>query len=205
MGFTGMLKNMEGLNEICSTREASEALGVSQRTVQLWVESGVLNAWKSPGGHRKISVASVNKILQGRVASIQTETSSHNAEFCILYIEDDLAQQALFSNFTSRLKNKVKLQLASNGFEGLITLGKSKPDLLITDLKMPGMDGFEMINHLQKNEEFSDLKIIVFSSMSDQEIVEHGGLPANIQVIAKPVPLNNIGLLIDSLVLAKNK
>ncbi len=196
---------MESLNEICSTREASEALGVSQRTVQLWVESGVLNAWKSPGGHRKITVASVNKILQGRVASIQTETSSNNEEFVILYVEDDLAQQALFSNFTSRLKNKVKLQLASNGFEGLISLGKTKPDLLITDLKMPGMDGFEMINHLQKNEEFGNLKIIVFSSMTEQEIVEHGGLPSNIQVITKPVPLNNIGLLIDSLVLAKNK
>jgi excisionase family DNA binding protein len=200
-----MSKNMESLNEICSTREASEALGVSQRTVQLWVESGVLNAWKSPGGHRKITVASVNKILQGRVASIQTETSSNNEEFVILYVEDDLAQQALFSNFTSRLKNKVKLQLASNGFEGLISLGKTKPDLLITDLKMPGMDGFEMINHLQKNEEFGNLKIIVFSSMTEQEIVEHGGLPSNIQVITKPVPLNNIGLLIDSLVLAKNK
>lgn len=199
-----MSKNMESLNEICSTREASEALGVSQRTVQLWVESGVLNAWKSPGGHRKITIASVNKILQGRVKSIQADTSNNNEDFVILYVEDDLAQQALFSNFLSRLKSKVKLQSASNGFEGLILLGKNKPDLLISDLKMLGMDGFEMIKHLQKNKEFSNIKIIVFTSMSDQEIFEHGGLTANIQVITKPVPLNSIGLLIDSLVLAKS-
>lgn len=200
-----MSKTTEGLSDICSTREASEMLGVTQRTVQLWTESGVLNAWKSPGGHRKITRVSINKILQDRATAIQIDDVSPNQEFCILYVEDDEAQKTLFSNFIARSKHKTSLQLAANGFEGLIALGTSKPDLLITDLKMPGMDGFEMINHLQKNEAFGHLKIIVFTSMSEQEITEHGGLPANIQVITKPVQLNQIGFLIDSLVLAKYK
>lgn len=196
---------MAGLNEILSTREASEALGVSQRTVHLWVESGALNAWKSPGGHRKITVASVNKILQERVASIQLGASSKDDEFCIQYVEHDLAQQIIFSDFISRLKSKVSLQFASNGFDGLIMLGKKKPDLLITDLVMPGIDGFKMVNHLQNNEYFNDLKIIVYTTMSEHEISEYGGLPANIQVITKPIPLINIELLIDSLVLSKKR
>jgi len=198
-----MPRTLENLKEICSTRKAADMLGVSQRTVQLWVESGFLNAWKTPGGHRKITLSSINKVLQDRLASIQPELPSDNEEFCILYVEEDEALKTLFKNFISRSKYKVKLHLASNGFEGLVALGKSKVDLLITDLKMPGMNGFEMIHHLQTDDEFKDLKIIVFTSMGEQEISEHGGLPSHMQVITKPVPLDQIGLLIDSLILLR--
>lgn len=54
-----------GAASVYSTREASEILGVSLRTVQLWVDSGVLEAWKTVGGHRRISRASVEALLRG--------------------------------------------------------------------------------------------------------------------------------------------
>ncbi|MFM2407712.1 MAG: hypothetical protein RL358_454 [Pseudomonadota bacterium] len=64
--------------DYCSTREASESLGISLRTVQLWVESGALQAWKTPGGHRRVSRASVRLMLQERrrVALSVSESSA---------------------------------------------------------------------------------------------------------------------------------
>ena len=50
-------------SEFCSTKEAATMLGVSHRTVQLWVESGVLQAWKTAGGHRRIAMSSVNRLV----------------------------------------------------------------------------------------------------------------------------------------------
>ena len=52
--------------EFCSTREAASLLGVSLRTAQLWVESGVLRAWKTAGGHRRILKSSIDAILRER-------------------------------------------------------------------------------------------------------------------------------------------
>lgn len=52
-------------SQVYSTREASEILGVSLRTVQLWVDGGILEAWKTAGGHRRISRASVEALLKG--------------------------------------------------------------------------------------------------------------------------------------------
>ena len=46
-----------------TTRQAATLLNVSVRTVQLWVESGVLQAWKTAGGHRRISVGSIQQLL----------------------------------------------------------------------------------------------------------------------------------------------
>ena len=47
----------------CTTREAAEILGVSVGTVQLWVETGILDAWKTSGGHRRVMRESIRKII----------------------------------------------------------------------------------------------------------------------------------------------
>jgi excisionase family DNA binding protein len=47
--------------DVCSTREAADRLGVSLRTVQLWSEAGLLRAWKTPGGHRRILTDSIDE------------------------------------------------------------------------------------------------------------------------------------------------
>ncbi len=46
----------------CTTTEAARSLGVSVRTIQLWVDSGALQAWKTVGGHRRIPIKSLNKL-----------------------------------------------------------------------------------------------------------------------------------------------
>lgn len=52
-----------------TTREAAELLGVALRTAQLWVEAGTLRAWKTAGGHRRITRESVNALLARQVAA----------------------------------------------------------------------------------------------------------------------------------------
>ena len=53
-----------------STREAAERLNVSLRTVQLWVEAGLLRAWKTEGGHRRILRSSLDELLAKRARQI---------------------------------------------------------------------------------------------------------------------------------------
>ena len=95
--------------------------------------------------------------------------------------------------------------MANNGFEGLVSLGKEKPDMLITDLKMPGMDGFKMIQVLKENKAFDDLNIAVLTSMPADEIDEHGGLPSDIKRFDKSGSLKKLDALIDQLILENNK
>ena len=73
--------------EFCSTREAASLLGVSLRTAQLWVESGVLRAWKTAGGHRRILKSSIDAILRERERAVEGATKAGG--FRILVVEDD--------------------------------------------------------------------------------------------------------------------
>lgn len=55
---------LNDLPDVCSTREVAQLLGVSLRTIQLWVDSGILEAWKTAGGHRRITRESVIRLLR---------------------------------------------------------------------------------------------------------------------------------------------
>lgn len=56
---------------ILTTREAAQLLGIAVSTTQLWMESGALPAWKTPGGHRRVRLSSVRQLLsqQGEAES----------------------------------------------------------------------------------------------------------------------------------------
>src|SRR5574343_1679693 len=54
--------------EVVTTRQAAEVIGVSYTTIQRMVEQGLLKAWKTSGGHRRISRASLNAYITGKAA-----------------------------------------------------------------------------------------------------------------------------------------
>jgi excisionase family DNA binding protein len=186
---------MNDNENVLSTRKAAKLLDVSLRTIQLWVESGVLKAWKTPGGHRKVSISSIEQLLETRKSSILTgskEVNPKNRNFSILIVEDDEALRNLFYYYFSNWKIKVNLIFAKNGFEGLISLGREHPNLVITDLMMPGMDGFEMIRHLKKSPEYRNIEIIVITGLTDDDIAKQGGLPEDVKFFRKPLPFEVI-------------
>jgi excisionase family DNA binding protein len=196
-----MFKTSINPSEFCTTLQAAKALGVTRRTAQLWVDSKVLKAWKTPGGHMKILVASVNEILAERKKTI--DLNENQEAFNILYVEDDQIQQLILAGFFAQSKNNTNLRLASDGFEGLIALGELTPDLLITDLVMPSMDGFEMLRHLKPVMTDKKLNVAVFTAMSIEEIEAKGGLPEGVKLFLRPIDLKEFEIYVKTLIAKK--
>jgi len=176
--------------EFLSTRQAAMRLGVSLGTVQNMVEGGALEAWKTTGGHRRIPVASVEALLSRRRSMTPSTQESAN-QLDILITEDDPTIQMLYQLTIDSWELPLKLRIASNGFDGLLLVGERVPDILIADLMMPGMDGFEMVRHLRTNPALSRMDIIVVSAM-DRADIEEKGLPRDITIFGKPIPFHEI-------------
>ena len=168
--------------DICTTREAAALLGVSVRTAQLWVEDGRLLAWKTPGGHRRILRRSVEDMLDLRQRAIVDR-----GIFDILIVEDEPVQRVLVERLLADVGDDVATRSVCNGYEGLIAIGKKQPNLLITDLMMPGIDGFRMLEALTHSTLASPMHIIVVTSLGIEEIRGRGGLPAGVALLHKPI------------------
>ena len=177
-------------SEYLSTRQAALRLGVSLGTVQNMVESGALEAWKTAGGHRRIPVASVDALLARR-RNLTPSAQEYGGQIEILVAEDDLTLQMLYQMTVDSWNLPVKLRIVANGFDGLLQVGQHVPDILIADLMMPGMDGFEMIRRLRANTDLARMDIIVVSAIDRDEILERG-LPSDITVFGKPIPFHEI-------------
>jgi CheY-like chemotaxis protein len=71
-------------------------------------------------------------------------------------------------------------------------MGRSSPDLLVTDLHMPGMDGFNMLRVLRRAPEMAHTTIVVASGLDAAEISQRGGIPPGIELLPKPVPFDRL-------------
>jgi excisionase family DNA binding protein len=192
--------------EFCTTREAAEVLGVSLRTAQLWVDSGILQAWKTEGGHRRISVDSVEKLMRtggsaksDNVSGTKTGVPVDLTRLKILVVEDDNTLIKLYRTYIGSWNLPLQVSTAMNGYEALILIGREQPDLMIADLSMPGMDGFQMIRTLAGSSFREGMEIVVVTGMEDEAIAAQGGLPEEIKVFHKPIPFVELRAMVEAM------
>jgi excisionase family DNA binding protein len=187
--------------DYCSTKEAAATLGVSHRTVQLWVENGTLQAWRTAGGHRRITVESVNRLVDGRRIAIGAPPAPASAPAPgkprVLVVDDDPLMLRLYELEMAGWGLDFEVVKANNGFEALIRIGEQRPDLLVSDLNMPGMDGFRMIRTLREDSGTAGMNMIVVSGL-DRATIKAMGLPTDIPVFPKPVPFGELRSAVEN-------
>jgi excisionase family DNA binding protein len=175
----------------CTTREAAELLGVSVRTAQLWVENGLLSAWKTVGGHRRVSRDSVEQMLHKTTPL--AKPAAPDIRLRILIVEDNEALLRLYQERLMQWSMSPKVTITGNKVEALFRLGHEVPDLLITDLAMPETNGFSMLRLLDAMpEKFSRMSIVVVSGLDADTIRQHGGIPEGVRLLPKPIPFDTL-------------
>jgi CheY-like chemotaxis protein len=84
-------------------------------------------------------------------------------------------------------------------------IASMRPDLLIADLSMPGVDGIEMLRTIKRNQQLADMQIVVISGMAVDAIAARGGLPLQARLIQKPVNFDWLQGYVSALVMANAK
>lgn len=201
---------MQVVKTFCTTREAAGLLGVSLSTAQNWAESGLLNSWKTEGGHRRISRDSVMKLLADPLVvpaakAGRAEGAEEVGRLRILVVEDDEALRRIYEIRLSNWAIAPIVETAADGFDGLVKIGLRRPDLLISDLQMPHIDGFQMIRSLRCMSDCASMKIVVVTGISTNEVEVAGGLPPEVPVFSKPVPFLQIERIAQELAGRKNQ
>lgn len=188
---------------VCSTSEAAQILGVSNTTIQIMVERGELDAWRTRGGHRRISLASLERLKSLRGTGRSGLRRSDASDLEVLIVEDDLALRSLYEHTIASWQLPVQVSSAADGMEALLMVERKRPDVLVMDLFMQPVDGFHLLRMLRRHREFNDMVIIVATGLDDAEIEAKGGLPKGVVLYRKPVAFEKLQGFIEASLLRK--
>jgi len=172
---------------VCGTFHAAKLLGMSVGTVQSLVEKGELQAWKTKGGHRRISLDSIRKYQRDH--GLLTVTAPTGDFIRLMVVDDDPVFLSLVEETTPHWGLGIKCFAMSSAIEALMNINTLRPHVLLTDLRMPEVDGFDFIIKLRSNPQFDGLHIIAVTSMTPDDIQQRGGLPRNVVLMPKPLDM----------------
>lgn len=154
---------------------------------------GHLKAWKTIGGHRRIDAASVDRFLDEQTLRVQppplaaTAVPQAPAAPSVLIVDDNPDDRDLLAALVEHALPGAAIRLAENGFQALVALGRALPDVLITDIVMPHMDGVEMLRHLAGTPDAAPRHIVVVTSQPPQALGMLAGLVPGVRIVPKPV------------------
>ncbi|MDD5760315.1 MAG: response regulator [Desulfobulbaceae bacterium] len=153
--------------EYITTSEAGNICGVTRITITRWIDDGLLNAFITPGGHRKIRREDLDRFLAAK--NIIPPEATNPGKKNILVVDDNPYDLKLFEAAFLVAKDKYQVHTASDGFEAVYKIGEVKPGIVVLDLMMPNMDGFEVCTRIKSNEHTKHIKVIVTMAHGEEE------------------------------------
>ncbi len=142
--------------------QAATYVGVAQSTMRKWTDSGRVSSFKTPGGHRRYRRDDLDQFLEGSGRGSNATTAGP----LVLIVDDD-----------EKLREFVRVNLEAEGYvvreassadEGLEALDEKPPDLILLDVMMPQVDGWEMLRRVQEKHGVGAIPVIMFSGKVDE-------------------------------------
>jgi excisionase family DNA binding protein len=177
--------------EILTVSQASKYCKVSPKTIINWIEAGHLKAYKTVGGHRRIKKEDLDQFLKEKGMPLPEEPKGEERKK-ILVVDDDKIIVETIVQALEEDEYGYEMISASDGFEAGLQVSHFKPDLLILDIMMPDINGYEVCQKVKSNPESIDTKIIVLSAYLNDEAFKQMKDYGADACFSKPLPLEQL-------------
>lgn len=163
-----------------TSHQVGKLLQVSPSTVVGWINQGRLPASRTPGGHRRIRVADVRRFLDQHRMPVPTPLQSDESTHRIFVVDDEPAVIRTIQRICERYNPAWDVQGCADGIEALVQIGALQPDLVLLDIYMEGIDGFEVCRRLKRIPSLAELRIVAMTAYPSDEararILDYGAI-----------------------------
>jgi len=177
------------MEDILTVFKASQYCNVSPKTIINWIESGHIPAYKTVGGHRRIKQTDLIAFMNKQGIPVPEGGEPVDVRKRILVVDDDPIIVETIVQSLEEDEHDYEVVSASDGFEAGLQVNHFRPHLMILDIMMPDIKGYEVCRKIKNDERTKDTQIIVLSAYLDDEkfkkMKEYG---ADV-CFSKPLPL----------------
>lgn len=176
------------MDEIMTVVKASKYCNVSPKTIINWVEAGNIKAYKTVGGHRRINKIDLEAFMRKQGIPIPDQEQPDERKR-ILVVDDDPIITETIVLALEEDEHDYEVFSAADGFEAGLQVNHFKPHIVILDIMMPDIKGYEVCKKIKSNPDTKNTKIIVLSAYLDEEKFKEMKENGADACFSKPLPL----------------
>lgn len=181
-----------------TTSEIGKIFGVTRICVYKWIKDGKLSAIRVPGGKyrvlKKDLIEFIKKVGKDRYQDLISGLEEEGKK--ILIVDDDKSILKMLKEYFESKNSEYSIFTADNGFEAGRIITKIHPDIVILDLLMPGMDGFEVCKEIKTDPSTKDITVITMTGYPSDENIKKAKESGADYVLEKPIDFEKIDKLI---------
>ncbi len=167
-----------------TTHQASKFCDVYPTTVINWIKEGILPAYTTPGGHRRIKREDLLNLMKKNKMPIPQDLIKADKNR-VLVIDDDPRILKMVQTILSA-EGDLEVLTASSDFQAGLTVSSWMPDIILLDMLMPQMDGFQVCRRLKSDEKLKDIPIIAVTVLKDPKEIKKMRSAGITDYISKP-------------------
>ena len=157
--------------------QAARYLGVAQSTIRKWSDNGRVRAFYTPGRHRRYRRGDLDAFLEN------SGPGGGGGPLVLIVDDDESVREYVRVNLEAE---GYTVREAGNAEEGLQVLEESTPDLVLLDVMMPQVDGWEMLRRLHERHGVGAIPVVMFSGKVDERTVGEAASRGAQGFIGKP-------------------
>jgi len=179
-----------------TTGDIGRIFGVSRISAYKWVVSGKIKSFKIPGGRYKIARRDLVDFIKKSGLDSRIAGGIQQDDVKILVVDDQKLIVQTVRDYMETAHPGWHISSASNGFEAGRMLSRVNPDLVILDLFLPGINGFNLCRNIKNDPNTRDVKIIVITGYPTQENISKARESGADAVLPKPFEMDKLEKLI---------
>ncbi len=165
--------------------EVAQLLMVNPVTVRQWAARGLLPSLTTPGGHRRFLRGDVEDFARSRGSAPPPRSAGQPAR--ILIVDDDESLAEFLVELIRTRDPDIQVETAADGFEAGLKVESLRPDAVLLDLMMPGIDGFEVCRRLRARPSLNHVRIVAMTGYPSPHNLEQIRLAGADACLAKPL------------------
>lgn len=175
------------MDQLYTTHDISRLLQVDPSTVSKWIDRGILLAFRTPGGHRRVRGGDLRSFLIAHQMPLPEELGS--AAVKILVVDDEKPVLDTIRRAFKSHAAEVELTTTSSGVEALLLVSELKPHGMLIDLNMPEMDGLEVCRRIRARRSLESVRLITMTGRQTPDLVDQSLKAGAVACLPKPVEI----------------
>ena len=183
---------------VFTTFETAKLCYVSPLSIINWVNAGRLAAFRTPGGHRRIRREDLIRFMRDNGIPLAEELREGSGRPKVLVVDDESGIRDVLTEHLTTRSTPYEVLPAADGFEAGRLVATFRPDVVLLDLKMPGIDGFQVCRTIKAGPETANTVVIAMTGYYTPEIEARILECGAVRCFAKPIEPSTISAFIDS-------